>query len=153
MQMPAISRGAIVASKLASIKTMFFGVALALILTPYAFSYENGAELLNSCSYTIKAFERKLTDEEAIQARSDGTEMNAGVCIGFAKAMYWNIMMNDAKCLSDQKVNAQDLIISVNDFYKSFPANLSLPPYLAFLRVANGKWGCDVSFDANNQTK
>tara|TARA_S200000501_G_C20745122_1_gene709158 strand:+ start:512 stop:940 length:429 start_codon:yes stop_codon:yes gene_type:complete len=136
-----------------SLTTLFFGVALALIPTPYAFSYENGAELLNSCSYTIKAFERKLTDEEAIQARSDGTEMNAGVCIGFAKAMYWNIMINDSQCLSDQKVNAQDLIISVNDFYKSFPANLSLPPYLAFLRVANGKWGCDVSFDANNQAK
>jgi len=76
--------------------------------------------------------------------------MNAGVCIGFAKAMYWNIMVSDAKCLSDQNVNAQDLIISVNDFYKNFPANLSLPPYLAFLRVANGKWGCDVSFDGNN---
>ena len=136
-----------------SLTTLFFGVALALIPTLYAFSYENGAELLNSCSYTIKAFERKLTDEEAIQARSDGTEMNAGVCIGFAKAMYWNIMINDSECLSDQKVNAQDLIISVNDFYKSFPANLSLPPYLAFLRVANGKWGCDVSFDANNQAK
>ena len=136
-----------------SLTTLFFGVALALIPTLYAFSYENGAELLNSCSYTIKAFERKLTDEEAIQARSDGTEMNAGVCIGFAKAMYWNIMINDSQCLSDQKVNAQDLIISVNDFYKSFPANLSLPPYLAFLRVANGKWGCDVSFDANNQAK
>ena len=136
-----------------SLTTLFFGVALALIPTPYAFSYENGAELLNSCSYTIKAFERKLTDEEAIQARSDGTEMNAGVCIGFAKAMYWNIMINDSECLSDQKVNAQDLIISVNDFYKSFPANLSLPPYLAFLRVANGKWGCDVSFDGDNQTK
>jgi len=136
-----------------SLTTLFFGVALALIPTLYAFSYENGAELLNSCSYTIKAFERKLTDEEAIQARSDGTEMNAGVCIGFAKAMYWNIMINDSECLSDQKVNAQDLIISVNDFYKSFPANLSLPPYLAFLRVANGKWGCDVSFDGDNQTK
>ncbi len=136
-----------------SLTTLFFGVALALIPTLYAFSYENGAELLNSCSYTIKAFERKLTDEEAIQARSDGTEMNAGVCIGFAKAMYWNIMINDSQCLSDQKVNAQDLIISVNDFYKSFPANLSLPPYLAFLRVANGKWGCDVSFDGDNQTK
>ena len=151
--MSSIASGAIVSSKLPFFKTLFFGVALASIPTPYAFSYENGAELLNSCSYTIKAFERKLTDEEAIQARSDGTEMNAGVCIGFAKAMYWNIMMNDAKCLSDQKINAQDLIISVNDFYKSFPANLSLPPYLAFLRVANGKWGCDVSFDANNQTK
>ena len=121
--------------------------------TPSALSYENGAELLNSCSYTIKAFERKLTDEEAIKARSDGTEMNAGVCIGFAKAMYWNIMMDDSECLSDQKVNAQDLIISVNDFYKKFPANLSLPPYLAFLRVANGKWGCDVSFDEKNKTK
>ena len=136
-----------------SITTLLYGVALALIPTPYSFSFENGAELLNSCSYPIKAFERKLTDEEAIQARSDGTEMNAGVCIGFAKAMYWNIMMNDAECLSDQKVNAQELIISVNDFYKNFPANLSLPPYLAFLRVANGKWGCDVSFDGNNQTK
>ena len=96
---------------------------------------------------------RKLTDEEAIQARADGTEMNAGVCIGFAKAMYWNIMVSDAKCLSDQNVNAQDLIISVNDFYKNFPANLSLPPYLAFLRVANGKWGCNVSFDEKNKTK
>ncbi len=136
-----------------SLTTLSFGVALALIPTPYAYSYENGAELLNSCSYTIKAFERKLTDEEAIQARSDGTEMNAGVCIGFAKAMYWNIMISDSECLSDQNVNAQDLIISVNDFYKSFPANLSLPPYLAFLRVANAKWGCDVSFDGNNQTK
>ena len=136
-----------------SLTTLFFGVALAFIPTPYAFSYENGAELLNSCSYTIKAFERKLTDEEAIQARSDGTEMNAGVCIGFAKAMYWNIMMNDSECLSDQKVNAQDLIISVNDFYKNFPANLSLPPYLAFLRVANGKWDCDVPFDENKQPK
>ena len=133
-----------------SLTTLFFGVALALIPTLYAFSYENGAELLNSCSYTIKAFERKLTDEEAIEARTDGTEMNAGVCIGFAKAMYWNIMINDSECLSDQKVNAQNLIISVNDFYKNFPANLSLPPYLAFLRVANGKWGCDVSFDGNN---
>ena len=56
-----------------------------------ALSYEM-AQNSNSCSYTIKAFQRKLTDEEAIKAKSDGTEMNAGVCIGFAKAMYWNIM-------------------------------------------------------------
>ena len=136
-----------------SLTKLFYGVALVLMPTPYAFSYENGAELLNSCAYTIKAFERKLTDEEAIEARTDGTEMNAGVCIGFAKAMYWNIMMNDSECLSDQKINAQDLIISVNDFYKNFPANLSLPPYLAFLRVANGKWDCDLPFDENKQTK
>ena len=139
-----------VPSTLPSIAALFFGAAMTFLPIPSALSYENGAELLNSCSYTIKAFERKLTDEEAIQARSDGTEMNAGVCIGFAKAMYWNIMVSDAKCLSDQNVNAQDLIISVNDFYKNFPANLSLPPYLAFLRVANGKWGCNVSFDGKN---
>ena len=151
--MPSITSRALVPSIAPSLTALLFGAAMTFLPTPSALSYENGAELLNSCSYTIKAFERKLTDEEAIQARSDGTEMNAGVCIGFAKAMYWNIMMNDAKCLSDQKINAQDLIISVNDFYKSFPANLSLPPYLAFLRVANGKWGCDVSFDANDQTK
>ena len=148
--MPSIARKAPVPSTLTSFAALLFGAAMAFLPIPSAFSYENGAELLNSCSYTIKAFERKLTDEEAIQARSDGTEMNAGVCIGFAKAMYWNIMVSDAKCLSDQNVNAQDLIISVNDFYKNFPANLSLPPYLAFLRVANGKWGCDVSFDRNN---
>ena len=151
--MPSIASKALVHSTLSSLTTLFFGAAMTFLPIPSALSYENGAELLNSCSYTIKAFERKLTDEEAIQARSDGTEMNAGVCIGFAKAMYWNIMVSDAKCLSDQNVNAQDLIISVNDFYKNFPANLSLPPYLAFLRVANGKWGCDVSFDGNNQTK
>jgi hypothetical protein len=142
-----------VPSILPSLVTMFFGAAMTFLPIPSAFSYENGAELINSCSYAIKAFERKLTDEEAIKARSDGTEMNAGVCIGFAKAMYWNIMINDSKCLSDQKVNAQDLIISVNDFYKNFPANLSLPPYLAFLRVANGKWDCDVSFNEQNKTK
>ena len=150
--MPSIANEALVPSTFPSFAALFFGAAMTFLPIPSAFPYENGAELLNSCSYTIKAFERKLTDEEAIQARSDGTEMNAGVCIGFAKAMYWNIMMNDAKCLSDQKVNAQDLIISVNDFYKNFPANLSLPPYLAFLRVANGKWGCDVSFDEKNKT-
>ena len=148
--MPSIASKAPVPSTLPSFAALFFGAAMTLLPIPSALSYENGAELLNSCSYTIKAFERKLTDEEAIQARSDGTEMNAGVCIGFAKAMYWNIMVSDSKCLSDQNVNAQDLIISVNDFYKNFPANLSLPPYLAFLRVANGKWGCDVSFDGNN---
>ena len=151
--MPSIASKALVASTLPSLTTLFFGAAMTFLPIPSALSYENGAELLNSCSYTIKAFERKLTDEEAIQARSDGTEMNAGVCIGFAKAMYWNIMVSDAKCLSDQNVNAQDLIISVNDFYKNFPANLSLPPYLAFLRVANGKWGCNVSFDEKNKTK
>ena len=151
--MPSIASKAPVPSKLTSFAALFFGAAMTFLPIPSALSYENGAELLNSCSYTIKAFERKLTDEEAIQARSDGTEMNAGVCIGFAKAMYWNIMVSDAKCLSDQNVNAQDLIISVNDFYKNFPANLSLPPYLAFLRVANGKWGCDVSFDEKNKTK
>ena len=151
--MPSIASKAPVSSTFPSFTTLFFGAAMTFLPIPSAFSYENGAELLNSCSYTIKAFERKLTDEEAIQARSDGTEMNAGVCIGFAKAMYWNIMVSDAKCLSDQNVNAQDLIISVNDFYKNFPANLSLPPYLAFLRVANGKWGCDVSFDEKNKTK
>ncbi len=148
--MPSIASKALVPSTLPSFAALFFGAAMAFLPIPSALSYENGAELLNSCSYTIKAFERKLTDEEAIQARSDGTEMNAGVCIGFAKAMYWNIMVSDAKCLSDQNVNAQDLIISVNDFYKNFPANLSLPPYLAFLRVANGKWGCNVSFDGKN---
>ena len=148
--MPSIARKAPVPSTLTSFAALFFGAAMTFLPIPSAFSYENGAELLNSCSYTIKAFERKLTDEEAIQARSDGTEMNAGVCIGFAKAMYWNIMVSDAKCLSDQNVNAQDLIISVNDFYKNFPANLSLPPYLAFLRVASGKWGCNVSFDEKN---
>ena len=148
--MPSIASKAPVPSTLPFFAALFFGAAMTFLPIPSALSYENGAELLNSCSYTIKAFERKLTDEEAIQARSDGTEMNAGVCIGFAKAMYWNIMVSDAKCLSDQNVNAQDLIISVNDFYKNFPANLSLPPYLAFLRVANGKWGCDVSFDGNN---
>ena len=151
--MPFIASKALVPSTLPFFTTLFFSAAMTFLLIPSALSYENGAELLNSCSYTIKAFERKLTDEEAIQARSDGTEMNAGVCIGFAKAMYWNIMVSDAKCLSDQNVNAQDLIISVNDFYKNFPANLSLPPYLAFLRVANGKWGCDVSFDEKNKTK
>ena len=151
--MSSISSRGLVTSIFPPLRKLFFGTVMTFLSNPYAFSYENGAELLNSCSYTIKAFERKLTDEEAIQARSDGTEMNAGVCIGFAKAMYWNIMMNDAKCLSDQKVNAQDLIVSVNDFYKNFPANLSLPPYLAFLRVANGKWGCDVSFDEKNKTK
>ena len=151
--MPSISSKAPVPSTLPSFAALFFGAAMTFLPIPSALSYENGAELLNSCSYTIKAFERKLTDEEAIQARSDGTEMNAGVCIGFAKAMYWNIMVSDAKCLSDQNVNAQDLIISVNDFYKNFPANLSLPPYLAFLRVANGKWGCNVSFDEKNKTK
>ena len=148
--MPSIASKAPVPSTLPSFAALFFGAAMTFLPIPSAFSYENGAELLNSCSYTIKAFERKLTDEEAIQARTDGTEMNAGVCIGFAKAMYWNIMVSDAKCLSDQNVNAQDLIISVNDFYKNFPANLSLPPYLAFLRVANGKWGCNVSFDGKN---
>ena len=148
--MPSIANKAREPSKFPFFTTLFFGAAMTFLPIPSALSYENGAELLNSCSYTIKAFERKLTDEEAIQARSDGTEMNAGVCIGFAKAMYWNIMVSDAKCLSDQNVNAQDLIISVNDFYKNFPANLPLPPYLAFLRVANGKWGCDVSFDKNN---
>ena len=148
--MPSIVSKAPVLSTLPSFAALFFGAAMTFFPIPSALSYENGAELLNSCSYTIKAFERKLTDEEAIQARSDGTEMNAGVCIGFAKAMYWNIMVSDAKCLSDQNVNAQDLIISVNDFYKNFPANLSLPPYLAFLRVANGKWGCNVSFDGKN---
>ena len=148
--MPSIASKALVLSTLPSFAALFFGAAVTFLPIPSALSYENGAELLNSCAYTIKAFERKLTDEEAIEARSDGTEMNAGVCIGFAKAMYWNIMASDAKCLSDQNVNAQDLIISVNDFYKNFPANLSLPPYLAFLRVANGKWGCDVSFDKNN---
>ena len=151
--MPSIASKAPVPSTLPSFTKLFFGAAMTFLSIPSALSYENGAELLNSCSYTIKAFERKLTDEEAIQARSDGTEMNAGVCIGFAKAMYWNIMASDAKCLSDQNVNAQDLIISVNDFYKNFPANLSLPPYLAFLRVANGKWGCNVSFDEKNKTK
>ena len=151
--MPSIASRAVVPSLLPFFTTLFFSAIMTFLPMPSALSYENGAELLNSCSYTIKAFERKLTDEEAIQARSDGTEMNAGVCIGFAKAMYWNIMMSDAKCLSDQKVDAQDLIISVNDFYKKFPANLSLPPYLAFLRVANGKWGCDVSFDEKNKTK
>ena len=151
--MPSIASKAPVPSTLPSFAALFFGAAMTFLPIPSALSYENGAELLNSCSYTIKAFERKLTDEEAIQARSDGTEMNAGVCIGFAKAMYWNIMVSDAKCLSDQNVNAQDLIVSVNDFYKNFPANLSLPPYLAFLRVANGKWGCDVSFDEKNKTK
>ena len=151
--MPSIASKALVPSTLPSFAALFFSAAMTFLPIPSALSYENGAELLNSCSYTIKAFERKLTDEEAIQARSDGTEMNAGVCIGFAKAMYWNIMVSDAKCLSDQNVNAQDLIISVNDFYKNFPANLSLPPYLAFLRVANGKWGCDVSFDEKNKTK
>ena len=151
--MPSIASKALVPSTLPSFAALFFGAAMTFLPIPSALSYENGAELLNSCSYTIKAFERKLTDEEAIQARSDGTEMNAGVCIGFAKAMYWNIMVSDAKCLSDQNVNAQDLIISVNDFYKNFPANLSLPPYLAFLRVANGKWGCNVSFDEKNKTK
>ena len=148
--MPSIARKVPVPSTLPSFAALFFGAAMTFLPIPSALSYENGAELLNSCSYTIKAFERKLTDEEAIQAKSDGTEMNAGVCIGFAKAMYWNIMVSDAKCLSDQNVNAQDLIISVNDFYKNFPANLSLPPYLAFLRVANGKWGCNVSFDGKN---
>ena len=148
--MPSIASKALVPSTLSSFAALFFSAAMTFLPVPSALSYENGAELLNSCSYTIKAFERKLTDEEAIQARSDGTEMNAGVCIGFAKAMYWNIMVSDAKCLSDQNVNAQDLIISVNDFYKNFPANLSLPPYLAFLRVANGKWGCNVSFDGKN---
>ena len=151
--MPSIASRTLMPSKLPSLTTLFLGTAITFLLIPSALSYENGAELLNSCSYTIKAFERKLTDEEAIQARSDGTEMNAGVCIGFAKAMYWNIMVSDSKCLSDQNVNAQDLIISVNNFYKNFPANLSLPPYLAFLRVANGKWGCDVSFDEKNKTK
>ena len=151
--MPSIASKAPAPPTLPSFTTLFFGAAMTFLSIPNALSYENGAELLNSCSYTIKAFERKLTDEEAIQARSDGTEMNAGVCIGFAKAMYWNIMVSDAKCLSDQNVNAQDLIISVNDFYKNFPANLSLPPYLAFLRVANGKWGCNVSFDEKNRTK
>ena len=151
--MPSITSKALVPLTLPSFTTLFFGAAMTFLPIPSALSYENGAELLNSCSYTIKAFERKLTDEEAIQAKSDGTEMNAGVCIGFAKAMYWNIMVSDAKCLSDQNVNAQDLIISVNDFYKNFPANLSLPPYLAFLRVANGKWGCDISFDEKNKTK
>ena len=151
--MPSIASKTPVPSTLPSFAALFFGAAMTFLPIPSALSYENGAELLNSCSYTIKAFERKLTDEEAIQARSDGTEMNAGVCIGFAKAMYWNIMVSDAKCLSDQNVNAQDLIISVNDFYKNFPANLSLPPYLAFLRVANGKWGCDISFDEKNKTK
>ena len=151
--MPSIASKALVPSTLPSFAALFFGAAMTFLPIPSALSYENGAELLNSCSYTIKAFERKLTDEEAIQARSDGTEMSAGVCIGFAKAMYWNIMVSDAKCLSDQNVNAQDLIISVNDFYKNFPANLSLPPYLAFLRVANGKWGCNVSFDEKNKTK
>ena len=151
--MPSIASKALVPSTLPSLTALFFCAAMTFLPIPSALSYENGAELLNSCSYTIRAFERKLTDEEAIQARSDGTEMNAGVCIGFAKAMYWNIMASDAKCLSDQNVNAQDLIISVNDFYKNFPANLSLPPYLAFLRVANGKWGCDVSFDEKNKTK
>ena len=151
--MPSITSKALVPLTLPSFTTLFFGAAMTFLPIPSALSYENGAELLNSCSYTIKAFERKLTDEEAIQARSDGTEMNAGVCIGFAKAMYWNIMASDAKCLSDQNVNAQDLIISVNDFYKNFPANLSLPPYLAFLRVANGKWGCNVSFEEKNKTK
>ncbi len=148
--MPSIASKALVPSTLPSFAALFFGAAMTFLPIASALSYENGAELLNSCSYTIKAFQRKLTDEEAIQAKSDGTEMNAGVCIGFAKAMYWNIMVSDAKCLSDQNVNAQDLIISVNDFYKNFPANLSLPPYLAFLRVANGKWGCNVSFDGNN---
>ena len=148
--MPSIASKAPVPSTLPSFAALFFGAAMTFLPIPSALSYENGAELLNSCSYTIKAFERKLTDEEAIQARSDGTEMNAGVCIGFAKAMYWKIMVSDAKCLSDQNVNAQALIISVNDFYKNFPANLSLPPYLAFLRVANGKWGCNVSFDGKN---
>ena len=148
--MPSIASKAPVPSTLPSFAALFFGAAMTFLPIPSALSYENGAELLNSCSYTIKAFERKLTNDEAIQARSDGTEMNAGVCIGFAKAMYWNIMVSDAKCLSDQNVNAQDLIISVNDFYKNFPANLSLPPYLAFLRVANGKWGCNVSFDGKN---
>ena len=148
--MPSIASKATVPSTLPSFAALFLGAAVTFLPIPSALSYENGAELLNSCSYTIKAFERKLTDEEAIQARSDGTEMNAGVCIGFAKAMYWNIMVSDAKCLSDQNVNAQDLIISVNDFYKNFPANLSLPPYLAFLRVTNGKWGCNVSFDGKN---
>ena len=150
--MPSIASKALVPSTLPSFAALFFGAAMTFLPISSALSYENGAELLNSCSYTIKAFQRKLTDEEAIQAKSDGTEMNAGVCIGFAKAMYWNIMVSDAKCLSDQNVNAQDLIISVNDFYKNFPANLSLPPYLAFLRVANGKWGCDVSFDEKNKT-
>ena len=148
--MPSIASKALVPSTLPSFAALFFSAAMTFLPISSALSYENGAELLNSCSYTIKAFQRKLTDEEAIQAKSDGTEMNAGVCIGFAKAMYWNIMVSDAKCLSDQNVNAQDLIISVNDFYKNFPANLSLPPYLAFLRVANGKWGCNVSFDGNN---
>ena len=148
--MPSIASKAPVPSTLPSFAALFFLSAMTFLPIPSALSYENGAELLNSCSYTIKAFERKLTDEEAIQARSDGTEMSAGVCIGFAKAMYWNIMVSDAKCLSDQNVNAQDLIISVNDFYKNFPANLSLPPYLAFLRVASGKWGCNVSFDGKN---
>ena len=148
--MSSIASKALVPSTLPSFAALFFGAAMTFLPIPSALSYENGAELLNSCSYTIKAFERKLTDEEAIQARSDGTEMNAGVCIGFAKAMYWNIMVSDAKCLSDQNVNAKDLIISVTDFYKNFPANLSLPPYLAFLRVANGKWGCNVSFDGKN---
>ena len=148
--MPSIASKALVPSTLPSLATLFFGAAMTFLPIPSALSYENGAELLNSCSYTIKAFQRKLTDEEAIQAKSDGTEMNAGVCIGFAKAMYWNIMVSDAKCLSDQNVKAQDLIISVNDFYKNFPANLSLPPYLAFLRVASGKWGCNVSFDGKN---
>ena len=151
--MPSIASKARAPSTFPSFNTLIFCAAMTFLPIPSALSYENGAELLNSCSYTIKAFERKLTDEEAIQARSDGTEMNAGVCIGFAKAMYWNVMVNDAKCLSDQNVNAQDLIISVNDFYKNFPANLSLPPYLAFLRVANGKWGCNVSFDEKNKTK
>ena len=151
--MPSIARKVPVPSTSPSFAALFFGAAMTFLPIPSALSYENGAELLNSCSYTIKAFERKLTDEEAIQARTDGTEMNAGVCIGFAKAMYWNIMVSDAKCLSDQNVNAQDLIISVNDFYKNFPANLSLPPYLAFLRVANGKWDCNVSFDEKNKTK
>jgi len=148
--MPSIASKARVPSTSPSFAALFFGAAMTFLPIPSALSYENGAELLNSCSYTIKAFQRKLTDEEAIQAKSDGTEMNAGVCIGFAKAMYWNIMVSDAKCLSDQNVNAQDLIISVNDFYENFPANLSLPPYLAFLRVANGKWGCNVSFDGKN---
>ena len=148
--MPSIARKALVPSTFPSFTTLFFGAAMTFLPIPSALSYENGAELLNSCSYTIKAFERKLTDEEAIRARSAGTEMNAAVCSGFAKAMYWNIMVSDAKCLSDQNVYAQDLIISVNDFYKNFPANLYLPPYLAFLRLANGKWGCDVSFDGNN---
>ena len=148
--MSSIASKALAPSTLPSFAALFFGAAMTFLPIPSALSYENGAELLASCSYTIKAFERKLTDEEAIQARSDGTEMNAGVCIGFAKAMYWNIMVSDAKCLSDQNVNAQDLIISVNDFYKNFPANLSLPPYLAFLRVASGKWGCNVSFDGKN---